>query len=133
MQNKRFTHRLARIRRKEDAPEFGFGSISTSNDQRMMNKDGTANVIRLGEPKFSIINLYHSLVTMPWWKFNISVLGIYLITNFLFAVIYYVIDPAGLGGMTFKTETDRFLEIFFFSAQSLTTVGYGRLNHGSCN
>jgi inward rectifier potassium channel len=128
MQNKRFTHRLARIRRKEDAPEFGFGSISTSNDQRMMNKDGTANVIRLGEPKFSIINLYHSLVTMPWWKFNISVLGIYLITNFLFAVIYYVIDPAGLGGMTFKTETDRFLEIFFFSAQSLTTVGYGRLN-----
>jgi inward rectifier potassium channel len=30
--------------------------------------------------------------------------------------------------MTFKTETDRFLEIFFFSAQSLTTVGYGRLN-----
>jgi len=128
MQNNRFTQRLARIRRKEDAPEFGFGSISTSNNQRMMNKDGTANVIRLGEPKFSIINLYHSLVTMPWWKFNISVLAIYMIANLIFAMIYYLIDPSGLGGMTYKTETDRFLEIFFFSAQSLTTVGYGRLN-----
>lgn len=128
MNKSKFARQLARIRRKEDAPEFGFGSISTSNEQRILNKDGSANVIRLGEPKFSIINLYHSLVTMPWWKFNIYVLSIYMVVNLLFAIIYYLVDPNGLGGMTFQSETDKFLEIFFFSAQSLTTVGYGRLN-----
>lgn len=128
MQTKRFSQRLARIRRKEDAPEFGFGSISTSNDQRMLNKDGSANVIRLGEPKFSVINLYHALVSMPWWKFNIYVLAIYLFGNLFFALIYYTVDPNGLGGMTYHSEYEKFLEIFFFSAQSLTTVGYGRLN-----
>lgn len=128
MHKSRFTRGLARIKKKEDAPEYGFGSISTSNDQRMLNKDGSANVIRLGEPRFSIINLYHALVTMPWWKFNIYVLAIYLFGNLFFAFIYYAIDPNGLGGMTYHTEFEKFLEIFFFSAQSLTTVGYGRLN-----
>jgi inward rectifier potassium channel len=128
MHKRRFTRGLARIKKKEDAPEYGFGSISTSNDQRMLNKDGSANVIRLGEPRFSIINLYHALVTMPWWKFNIYVLAIYLFGNLFFAFIYYTVDPNGLGGMTYHTEYEKFLEIFFFSAQSLTTVGYGRLN-----
>jgi inward rectifier potassium channel len=30
--------------------------------------------------------------------------------------------------MIYKTEFEKFMEVFFFSAQSLTTVGYGRLN-----
>ncbi len=128
MNNKIFKRQVAKIKRNEDAPEFGFGSISTSNDQRTMNKDGSANVIRLGEPKFSIINLYHALVTMPWLKFNICVLLFYMIINLFFAILYFLIDSNGLGGMTYHTESEKFLEIFFFSAQSLTTVGYGRLN-----
>lgn len=108
--------------------EIGFGNKVTEPDQRLMNKDGSSNVQRTGLPFFQRLNFYHSLITMPWWKFNLLVLASYLIVNFLFALIYYIFTPNGISGMVFASETERFSEIFFFSAQSLTTVGYGRLN-----
>jgi inward rectifier potassium channel len=118
---------LPKIRRKNDAPEYGFGTTSNSAGQRILNPDGTANIVRVGEPKFNFINIYHNLITITWGKFNLMVFAFYFIFNLSFALMYYLIVPDGIGGMQFNNETGRFVEIFFFSAQSLTTVGYGRL------
>ncbi len=118
---------MKKISRKSAAPEFGFGSNTSA--QRLMNPDGTANVRRIGEPRFQIINIYHSLITMSWRKFNFMVLTTYLVINFVFACIYYFIIPDDeLGGMIAHNEVQKFMEEFFFSAQTLSTVGYGRLN-----
>jgi inward rectifier potassium channel len=65
---------------------------------------------------------------MRWGRFNLLVITTYLIINLIFAVIYFEIGYDELGGMLGKTPADQFWEAFFFSAQSLTTVGYGRLN-----
>ena len=123
-----FHKRLARIRRKNDAPEFGFGATTNTGNRRILNKDGSANIIRLGETKFNAINVYHSLITMPWRKFNLMVMAIYIVANLFFALLYYLFCPNQLNGMMYHSEVQKFFEIFFFSAQSLTTVGYGRLN-----
>lgn len=118
---------MKRVSRKSAAPEFGFGSNAAG--QRLMNPDGTANVKRIGEPRFQIINIYHSLITMSWSKFSFLVFCSYLIINLLFACIYCFIIPDGeLGGMIAQNEVQKFMEEFFFSAQTLSTVGYGRLN-----
>lgn len=118
---------MKKISKKTATPEYGFGSFTSA--QRLMNPDGTANIRRIGEPRFQIINIYHSLITMSWRKFNFMVLTTYLIVNFLFACIYYFIIPDGeLGGMIAQNEVQKFMEEFFFSAQTLSTVGYGRLN-----
>ena len=125
-QHKRF-RLMANIRRKEDAPEFGFGSNANSR-HRILNPDGSANIARLGAKRLELLNIYHKLVTMTWSRFFIIVILFYMIVNFLFAGLIYLLDPDGINGMIYHNELQKFEEIFFFSAQSLTTVGYGRLN-----
>ncbi len=123
-----FHKRLTSIRRRNDAPEFGFGATANTGDRRILNTDGSANIKRIGEKRFNAINVYHSLITMPWSRFNAMVLVIYVAANLIFALLYYFICPEQLNGMIYHSEFQKFMEIFFFSAQSLTTVGYGRLN-----
>ena len=41
---------------------------------------------------------------------------------------YLMLDESELVGIVASTHAERFKEIFFFSAQTLTTVGYGRIN-----
>lgn len=108
--------------------EFGFGNTGNASGQRILNKDGTANIKRIGEPRFNVVNVFHSLITMSWWKFNILVFSFYFVLNLLFTLTYYLLCPDAIAGMIYTSEKGKFLEIFFFSSQSLTTVGYGRLN-----
>jgi inward rectifier potassium channel len=114
--------------RAEDFKEVGFGTKVYEPDQRLLNKDGSSNVHRKGLPFFESLSFYHVLISMPWWKFNLIVLACYLTVNMCFAGIYYLVGFEQLGGMIGTTTSDKFWEAFFFSAQSLTTVGYGRLN-----
>ena len=113
---------------RAETPEFGFGTTTGSSGSRILNKDGTANIVRLGEPRFNILNAYHALITMKWRKFNLVVFTFYIAVNFLFTLIYFFIAPDSIAGMMYSSTWEKFMEIFFFSAQSLTTVGYGRLN-----
>lgn len=48
--------------------------------------------------------------------------------NFLFTISYMVIGADQLQGMIAQTTWGRFKEMFYFSAQTFTTVGYGRIN-----
>ena len=95
---------------------------------RGVNKDGTFNVRRLGMPRFRTYELYHHLITMGGFRFLGLVFLGYLLTNALFAVIYlslgmeHFVRPGGDGFL------DRMLDAFFFSAQTLTTVGYGQIS-----
>jgi inward rectifier potassium channel len=117
-----------RIFKQDEYRETGFGNRVIEENQRLMNKDGSSNVKRSGLSFFAATNHYHSLITMPWWKFNIIILTSYFSINFIFALIYYFGDISHVNGMIYSTEFEKFMEVFYFSAQSLTTVGYGRLN-----
>lgn len=117
-----------RIFKQDEFRETGFGNKVIEENQRLMNKDGSSNVKRSGLPFYAATNYYHSLITMPWWRFNIIILIAYLCVNIFFALIYYFGDISHVSGMIYNSEFEKFMEVFFFSAQSLTTVGYGRLN-----
>lgn len=117
-----------RIFKQDEFRELGFGSKVGEVNQRLMNKDGSSNVKRTGLEFYEPTNLYHELITMGWTKFLFLVFFSYILVNFLFAFIYFFVDPDHIGGMIYTTPLEKFNEIFFFSAQSLTTVGYGRLN-----
>lgn len=119
---------MKKISKKTESPEFGFGSNTTGRGRRLLNPDGTSNVVRIGEPKFRAINIYHSLISMSWLKFNSLVITVYILVNFLFAFFYELTSDVDLGGTIYSTAGERFMEEFFFSAQTLSTVGYGRLN-----
>ena len=116
------------IFKQDEFREIGFGNRVVETNQRLMNKDGSSNVNRHGLPFFQSTNYFHSLITMQWWKFNIIIFVTYVLINLIFALIYYFVDVDHINGMIYHTPFEKFLQVFFLSAQSLTTVGYGRLN-----
>ena len=60
--------------------------------------------------------------------FFVFVLLLYTCVNLLFAVIYFLTGVEHLvGGDSVQTYFGKFMEAFFFSSQTLTTVGYGRV------
>ena len=115
-----------RALREEDLHDLGFGAVvARESRERLLNKDGTFNVDRRGRGFLASISPYHALITMPWRAyFALVVLG-YIVTNLLFATAYELCGPGALEVAGRRTMS--FLEAFFFSVQTLATIGYGRI------
>jgi inward rectifier potassium channel len=73
------------------------------------------------------MSFYHSLVSMSWTKFFFLILTGFFLVNILFAFIYLQIGVEHLTGVDGRTTFEKFSEAFFFSTQTLTTLGYGRV------
>jgi inward rectifier potassium channel len=108
--------------------DLGFGPQPVIKNQPLMNKDGTPNVKRVGLPFFNTSNNYHNLITMSWRKFWLLVVCGYLIINILFAFIYMLCGPGSLDGTSGNTTFHHFMDALFFSAQTISTVGYGHIS-----
>lgn len=113
---------------EEEIKDLGLGSKDISKGKRIVNKDGSFNVIKKGLRFGDWFNFYHYLVAVSWTKFIVIVFAGYIVLNLVFASVYYLIGVEHLGGIIANTEFDKFSEAFFFSAQSFTTVGYGRIS-----
>ncbi len=114
--------------RKKFEDDLGLGKQATSKNQRTLNRDGSFNVNYIGLDKWARFNIFHALITMKWWKFNAIVILSYFLINLLFGAIYYFIGMEFLMGSLGKTELEKFGDAFFFSSQTLTTLGYGRIS-----
>jgi inward rectifier potassium channel len=121
--------RLRKIKEPEQTgSDLGFGTKDSGKGARGLNKDGSFNVIRKGVPLINKFETYHTLISMSWLKFNIGVVSLYVIINLVFASLFMFIGVEHLAGIYGTSTTDKFLESFFFSSQTLTTLGYGRIS-----
>jgi len=68
-------------------------------------------------------NFYHWLLGTTWFKFLLLVILVYLGTNLLFAVAYLACGPGAIS----NTDPNSLIEVFFFSVQTMATIGYGRM------
>ena len=107
--------------------DFGLGDKSSSKGYRALNKDGTFNIKKTNIPFFERLNFFHTLVTMKWSHFFAFILIGYFIANLFFATIYTTIGVENLTGIKGTNPFGDFMEAFFFSAQTITTLGYGRV------
>ncbi len=120
---------LHRINNKAKADEnTGFGTNSSMYGGRLVNRDGRANVEKTGLTIFDRYSWYHTLIEMSRLKFLCLIFISFLVVNLFFAIVYFVIGVNHLGGMQAITAAEKFIEAYFFSAQTFTTVGYGRIS-----
>jgi inward rectifier potassium channel len=108
--------------------DTGFGSNADSYGGRFINRDGSFNLRKEGRPFLTRYSIFHHMLTMPRWKFISILVLFYLIINLLYAVIYLMIGIDQLQGVIAQTSWGKFKEAYFFSTETFTTVGYGRVN-----
>ncbi len=95
--------------------------------RRVINKDGSFNVRRRGTT-WRDFHPYLHLINMRWPGFLVVLFLGYLVVNTLFACLYYAVGTEQLQGAYAPTAFGRFLKTFFFSAHTLSTVGYGSIS-----
>ncbi len=113
---------------RDEKRELGFGSKLYRKGIRLINKDGTFNFERRGEPWYRPYDLYNTLIKMSWLKFFGLVFLYYFTLNLIFSLLYLAVGIEGLTGTLGETPFEHFLDAYFFSAQTVTTLGYGRIS-----
>ncbi len=113
--------------KKEEYNDLGLGTKTAFKSYRSLNKDGSFNVKKTNTPFSERFNFFHALISMSWLKFfGFIILGYFLI-NIFFASIYVLIGVEHLTGISSSSTLESFIEAFFFSSQTITTLGYGRV------
>ena len=108
--------------------DTGFGTNASSYGGRFINKDGSFNMRKDGIPIWERFSIFHTMLNMPRWKFISVIVIFFLSINLLYTFIYVLIGINDFTGMIATTEWQKFKELYFFSTETFTTVGYGRVN-----
>ena len=113
----------------DDTRDFGLGSkITQQTRTRFLNKDGSFNVERKGQSFLRSLSPYHALLSVSWTKFYAMVVVAYFAVNTFFGCAYLLCGPEALQGSTGSTLVGRVFDAFFFSVQTLATIGYGKMS-----
>lgn len=87
---------------------------------RVVQRAGRRNIVALGRKKRILGDSYHKLLTISWPAVLGLLVATYIVTNGLFALAY-LLDPGGVVGL----QPGSLVDAFFFSVQTLATIGYG--------
>lgn len=78
-------------------------------------------VLAIGLPRRPLGDLYHQLLTWSWTRLFSLMGAAYLAVNALFAAAYLALGPGAIQG----AEPGSFSDAFFFSFDTMATIGYG--------
>lgn len=78
-------------------------------------------IVRVGAARRPLSDFYHLFLTLSWRWLLLLVVGLYLIGNLVFALGYLWVG--GVEG----ARPGSFADAFFFSVQTLSTLGYGKM------
>ncbi|MEI9956270.1 MAG: ion channel [Ferruginibacter sp.] len=107
--------------------DTGFASTSDLGG-RFINKDGSYNLVKEGMPFSKRFSIFHDMLNLPLWKFITIIFLFFIAINLIFTIIYFIIGAEQLDGLISGSNWKIFREIFYFSTQTFTTVGYGHVN-----
>ncbi len=109
-------------------PNFdpGFTQQVSGTLRRAIEKDGSFNVRRQGT-SWRDVHPYLHLISMSWPTFLAVLFLCFLVLNTIFACGYYLLGAEELHSGIAESVGGQFMNDFFFSAQTLTTVGYGSI------
>jgi inward rectifier potassium channel len=86
----------------------------------LIARDTADQVVRLGVEREWFGDLYHRILTIGWLTFFALWSAFYIAANVIFAALY-LLQP----GSVAKAHAGSFIDAFFFSVQTMATIGYG--------
>ena len=86
----------------------------------MQGRAGAFELTKRGGTPHDWRDPYHVAVSLRWWQFVLVLVGAELALNLLFGVLYSL-QPGSVANLT----PDRYSGPFFFSIETMATVGYG--------
>ena len=112
----------------EEFKDLGFGTeVAKGTRRRLLNRDGSFNVVRDGLNPLSSMSLYHWLLTISWPKFLAFITGSYVAINTLFAFAFLLLGTDALQSSAGSFAGQPFYRAFFFSVDTFATIGYGNI------
>ena len=109
----------------EQMKDPGIGTKFDEKVRRMINADGSYNVVRKGSSE-GIRDIFKYLVEISWFKFFTILFSGYILFNLFFTAVYLFFGFENISGIDTNNDSV-FFQVFFFSIQTFTTVGYGTL------
>ncbi|MEO9532956.1 MAG: ion channel [Crocinitomicaceae bacterium] len=103
----------------------GIGTKFDEKVDRIINADGSYNVVKIGAPR-GFRDIFKYLVEVNWSTFFLILFSGYILLNLLFTFLYMLCGFESIDGV-YEGDGSPFLQTFFFSVQTFTTVGYGVL------
>jgi len=83
---------------------------------------GSYELRKKGALRFDLRDPYHLAVALTWLQFLAVLLALYLLVNLVFAALYWLVP-----GSVANARLGSFPDAFFFSIETLATVGYGEM------
>jgi inward rectifier potassium channel len=113
---------------QEEFRDLGFGpEVARGTRRRLLNRDGSFNVVLDGLNPLHSLSLYHWALTISWPKFLAFITGSYVAVNALFAVAFLLCGPGALESTVGSFAGQPFYRAFFFSVDTFATIGYGNI------
>jgi inward rectifier potassium channel len=108
--------------------DTGFGFNASSYGGRFINKDGSFNLRKEGIPLWERFSIFHTMLNIARWKFAAVIIISFVIINLMFTFIYLLVGVDEITGIIASNRWQLVREIYFFSSETFSTVGYGRVN-----
>jgi inward rectifier potassium channel len=108
--------------------DTGFAGNINDTGGRFINKNGTYNLVKVGIPFRKRFSVFHDMLNLPTWKFIALIFVFYACINIFFTALYFISGPAQFNGLMPGGTWKIFRQLFYFSTQTLTTVGYGHVS-----
>jgi inward rectifier potassium channel len=89
---------------------------------RTIVRERADETLAVGLPRPWRGDLYHLTLRLPWWRFLGATVVLYLLVNAGFALLYLA-QPGAIA----NARPGTFADAFFFSVQTIATIGYGQM------
>jgi inward rectifier potassium channel len=98
--------------------------IEQESDEKITRaRLGSYEFKKKGVSRFDLRDPYHIAAALTWPQFLSAFLTLYLLVNLIFATLFWLVP-----GSVANARPYNFLDFFFFSIETLATVGYGDMH-----